>query len=110
MIHLVMRTLSSLVPHVLAFGYTPSLGTSMNTLLFRTAAQRWLRVPFAECDPVCPLCHAVQDLVADHSLVCSCGGDRTKLRNLIRNVTYHFAAGAGLNPELEKPGLIQPRP
>jgi len=38
------------------------------------------------------------------------GGDRTRRHNLLRNHVYHFAASAGLHPELEKPGLIQPRP
>ena len=50
------------------------------------------------------------DRFGDHALVCPCGGDRTKRHNHIRNHTFHFAASSGLNPELEKPGLLQPRP
>ena len=42
--------------------------------------------------------------------MCPCGGDRTKRHNLLRNRVYHFASSAGLNPELEKAGLLQPRP
>ena len=33
-----------------------------------------------------------------------------KRHNLIRNEVFYFCAGAGLNPELERPGLLQPRP
>ncbi len=36
------------------------------------------------------------------------GGDRR--HNLIRNEAYYSAASAGLLPELEKPGLLPPRP
>ncbi len=46
----------------------------------------------------------------DHCLVCPCGGDRTKRHNHLRNRVFFFSADAGLNPELEKPGLLQPRP
>ncbi|CAL4060143.1 unnamed protein product, partial [Meganyctiphanes norvegica] len=46
----------------------------------------------------------------DHCLTCSVGGDRTKRHNLIRNKVYHFSQSAGLNPELERTGLLQPRP
>ena len=50
------------------------------------------------------------DVYGDHALTCSCGGDRTIRHNHIRNNAFHFCLGAGLNPELEKPGLLQPRP
>ena len=50
------------------------------------------------------------DIYGDHCLVCSNGGERTKRHNLLRNHVYHFCAGAGLAPELEKPGLLMPRP
>ena len=33
-----------------------------------------------------------------------------KRHNLIRNEVFYFCTGAGLNPELERPGLLQPRP
>ena len=38
------------------------------------------------------------------------GGDRTKRHNLIRNEIFYICNSAGLNPELERPGLLQPRP
>ena len=34
----------------------------------------------------------------------------TALAAHLRNYTYHYAASAGLHPELERPGLLQPRP
>ncbi len=89
---------------------SPSTRNNMDPLLFRTSILSWLRVPLMECDTICPLCDGILDKFGDHSLVCPCGGDRTKRHNLLRNHSYHFAASAGLNPELEKPGLLQPRP
>ena len=56
------------------------------------------------------LCDGIMDRFGDHALVCPCGGDRTKGYNHLRNHVYHFAASSGLNPELEKPGLLEPRP
>ena len=88
---------------------SPNTGTSIDPLLFRTDVLRWLRIPVAEADAICPLCDGIQDKYGDHALVCPCGGDRTKRHNLLRNQVYHFAASAGLNPELEKPGLLRTR-
>ena len=89
---------------------SPSHQNNVDPLLFRTSILRWLRVPLLESDGICPLCDGVLDKFGDHCLVCPCGGDRTKRHNLLRNFVFHFAAAAGLNPELEKPGLLQPRP
>ena len=44
------------------------------------------------------------------ALTWSCGRDRTKRHNLLRNEVFHLCNSAGLNPELEKQGLLQPRP
>ena len=46
----------------------------------------------------------------DHCLVCSGGGDQSKRHNLLRKSVFHMCQSAALNPELEKPGLLQPRP
>ncbi len=90
----------------------PSKATHNNVepLLFKTSLQRWLRTPIFEEEYVCPLCEGVIDIYGDHCLVFQGGGDRTKWHNLLRNAVYHFCQGAGLNPELEKPGLLRPRP
>ena len=71
---------------------------------------RWLRMPFAEMDVECPRCDGILDRYGDHALCCSGGGDRTRRHNLLRNLAYHAAAAANLNPELEKPGLLPHRP
>ena len=90
----------------------PSKATHNNVdpLLFKTMIQRWLRVRIFDEEYACPLCDGVVDVYGDHCLVCSGGGDRTKRHNLLRNTVYHFCTGASLTPELEKPGLLRPRP
>ena len=49
------------------------------------------------------------DRYGDHCLTCACGGDRTKRHNLLRNEVFHQCNSGGLSPELERPGLLQPR-
>eukprot|EP00973_Karenia_brevis_P051897 7208310-Karenia_brevis.AAC.1 len=72
--------------------------------------QRWLRVPFSDTETFCPQCNGVMDTFADHALTCCCGGDRTKRHNLIRNALHMLLQAAGCASELEKPGLLRPRP
>jgi len=57
----------------------------------------------------CPFCDNVVDRYGDHCLACSCGGDRTKRHNRVRNEVFFFCNAAGLAPELELPGSLQPR-
>ena len=71
---------------------------------------RWLWMPVYASDSICPLCDGVLDKFGDHCLTCPCGGDRTKRHNHLRNHVYSFATAAGLDPVLEKPGLLQSRP
>ena len=79
-------------------------------MLFKTTMQRWLRAQIFEEEYACPLCDGVVDVYGDHCLVCAAGGDCTKRHNLLRNAVFHFCHGTGLAPELEKPGLLRPRP
>jgi hypothetical protein len=72
--------------------------------------RRWLRIRFSEEDLECPQCGGVLDGFGDHALVCSCGGDRTRRHNLLRNMVFHAAEAANLRPELERPGLLPHRP
>ena len=72
--------------------------------------QRWLRIPLASQDVQCPCCDGVLDRFGDHALVCSCGGDRTRRHNLLRNLVYFAASAANYHPELERPGLLPHRP
>ena len=71
---------------------------------------RAIRAPLHNHEFFCPCCDGVVDVFGDHCLTCSGGGDRTKRHNKIRNAVYSFCAEAGLSPELERPGLLQPRP
>ena len=50
------------------------------------------------------------DMFGDPCLTCSVGGPRTKMHNLLRNEVYYFCNSSGLNPELERQGLLPPRP
>ena len=42
--------------------------------------------------------------------MCACKGDRTRRHHAARNRIGTFASAAGLRPELEAPGLLQPGP
>ena len=87
-----------------------ALGTHVDPEIYRTMVQRWLRVPIFQSAFHCPMCDNIVDVFGDHCLTCSCGGDRTRRHNLLRNEVYYICNSAGLHPELEKPGLLQPRP
>ena len=87
-----------------------AIGTQVDPCLYKIMVQRWLRLPLYECEFHCSFCDEVVDRFGDHCLTCSCKGDRTKRHNLIRNEVFHLCNSAGLNPELERPGLLQPRP
>ena len=87
-----------------------ALGTHIDPLFYKTMIQRWLRVSVFDAEFHCPYCDDVVDKHGDHCLTCSCGGDRTRRHNLLRNEVFYFCNGAGLNPELERQGLLQPSP
>ncbi len=85
-------------------------GLHVEPVLFVTMLQRWLRAPFIDEEFYCPCCDGIMDRFFDHALSCCGGGDRTRRHNLIRNEAYFSAAAAGFFPELEKLGLLPPRP
>ena len=66
---------------------TPSKAAKLDNepALFVTMLRRWLRMPFADQDVLCPCCDGVLDCFGDHALVCRCGGDRARRHNLLRN-------------------------
>ena len=89
---------------------SPALRNNVNPELYRKMIQRRVRTPLFDQEFTCPLCDGVIDIYGDHCLVWAGGGDRTKRHNTLRNHVFHWSCSAGLNPELEKPGLLQPRP
>ena len=50
------------------------------------------------------------DTKGRHAHKCAAGGDRTRRHHAARNGVGRLADDAGANPELEKPGLLQPNP
>eukprot|EP00438_Fugacium_kawagutii_P021855 Skav233024 [mRNA] locus=scaffold909:522290:526210:+ [translate_table: standard] len=89
---------------------TEAFGLHINTSLFRVLLRMRLRLPIASSDGFCPLCDGLADSYGDHARACPCGGDRGKRHNRLRNLFASKAASAGLSPELEKAGLLPPRP
>ena len=87
-----------------------ALRTDVDPLLFKTMIQRRLRVPIFEAEFHCTYCDDVVDRFGDNCLTCSMGGDRTKRHNLLRNEAFFMCNSSGLNPELERPGLLQSSP
>ncbi|CAL1165219.1 unnamed protein product, partial [Cladocopium goreaui] len=87
-----------------------ALGLHVVTPLFRTMVRLRLRLPIADSDMACPLCDGTSDSFGDHARVCPCGGDRVKRHNQLRNILAGRARAAGLQPEVEKPNLLPPRP
>ncbi len=78
-----------------------ALHKHVDALHYRTMVQRWLRTPIFQDPFHCPYCDDLVDRFGDHCLVCSCGGDRTKRHNLLRNQVFYMCMSAGLAPELE---------
>ncbi len=85
-------------------------GNKVEPAFFTSMLQRRLRLPIFDSEHYCPLCDGVVDVYADHCLVCCGGGDRTKRHNLLRNLAHNQCLGAGFSSELERPGLLRPRP
>ena len=91
---------------------TPSKAAPLNNdpSLFVGMLCRWLRVPFAEQDVERPCCRGVRERSGDHALVCSCGGDRTRRHNLLRNIVFHAANSVSVPPEFKNEGPLPQRP
>ena len=92
-------------------------------LVQQLGAGAWLNAPpcdallpsacFCGCGSACPLpllMDGLADRFGDHARACTCGGDRVKRHNRLRNLLPLRCDAAGLSPELEKPGLLPPRP
>ena len=48
------------------------------------------------------------DSKGKHCDMCASGRDRTRRHHAVGNKVAQFADAAGLRPELDKPGLLQP--
>jgi hypothetical protein len=83
---------------------------SVAPLHYKTMIQKWLRAPIFERDFVCPCCNGMVDRYGDHCLTCSGFGDRIRRHNTLRNEVYYLCVSCNLSPQLEKPGLLCPRP
>ena len=87
-----------------------TLGLAMEPAEFRIEVLRRLTMPVYSEDSYCPLCDAVLDKFGFHALVCTCGGDKVLTHNAARNHLGRYCSTAGLGSELERPGLLPPRP
>ena len=87
-----------------------ALGLVFEAAEFNTELQRRLAARQLSCEGFCPLCDAVMDTRGFHASVCTCGGDKTAGHNAARNLVYHYAAGAGCQPDMETGGLLPRRP
>ena len=57
----------------------------------------------------CPLCDSVLDIRGHHCRCCIAGGDKTVRHNKARNAMFSFCVQeAGIQAELERPGLLLP--
>ena len=54
-------------------------------------------------------CEGVLDKRSLHASTCVAGGEGNQRRNCLRDVLASCVARAGLQPELEKPGLLLPQ-
>ena len=86
-----------------------NLGLHVAPALFRLMVCLRLRLPVASEDVACPLCDGIADCMGDHARACPCGGDRTKRHHRLRSVLAARAQAGGLNPVVEKAGLLPPR-
>eukprot|EP00438_Fugacium_kawagutii_P034791 Skav236255 [mRNA] locus=scaffold829:452914:455068:+ [translate_table: standard] len=85
-----------------------NLGLHVAPALFRIMVCLRLRLPIASEDVACPLCDGVADRMGDHARACPCGGDRTKRHHRLRSILAARAQAGGLNPVVEKAGLLPP--
>ena len=86
------------------------LGLAIDATAFRVLLRLRLRLPIASSDGYCTMCDGLADRFGDHARACTCDGDRVKRHNRLRNLLALRCDAAGLSPELEKPGLLPPRP
>ena len=82
----------------------------MSAAQFVIEVKRRLLMDTHASDEFCPQCDQISDCRGRHDVMCSCAGDRVRRHNAARNYGARVASRAGLNPEVEKPNLLQPSP
>ena len=87
----------------------PVARTRMEGAAFVMELKRRLGVPDAPTDGWCPKCDWIVDRFSFHAGTCAAGGERTQRHNALRDLLASWADRAGLQPEVEKSGLLLPQ-
>ena len=87
----------------------PVAKTRMEGAAFVMELRRRLGVPDAPGDAWYPKCDGIMDRFALHAGTCAAGGERTQRHNALRDLLASWADRAGLQPEVEKAGLLLPQ-
>lgn len=86
--------------------YTDGFDYTMSKQLFNVNIRRLLRAPVHADGALCPFCMQSMNQFGDHALCCGKGGDTITRHNRIRNACYKFADHGGMQPVLEKQGIL----
>jgi hypothetical protein len=86
--------------------YTDGFDYTMSKQLFNVNIKRLLRAPVHADGALCHFCMQSMNQFGDHALCCGKGGDTITRHNRIRNACYKFADHGGMQPELEKQGIL----
>ena len=81
----------------------------MESAAFVMELRRRLGVADAPADTWCPKCDGVLDKFSLHAGTCAAGGERIQRHNALRDLLACWADRAGLQAEVEKPGLLLPQ-
>ena len=81
--------------------------TRMEGAAFVAELRRRLGFADAPADAWCPKCDGIMDRFSLHAG--AAGGERTQRHNALRDLLASWADRAGLQPEVEKPGLLLPQ-
>ena len=87
----------------------PGGKTRMEGAAFVAELRRRLGVADAPADTWCPKCDGIMDRFSLHAGTCAAGGERTQRHNALRDLLASWADRAGLQPEVEKPGVLLPQ-
>lgn len=86
----------------------PAGRTRMEPAAFTAELRHRLGVADAREEAWCPKCDGVLDGFSYHAATCCAGGERTLRHTAVRDLLFHWASRAGLQPEKEKAELLIP--